>query len=227
MVATRILVLAANPSDTAKLHLAEEVRKVQEGLALSAGRDQFEVISQWAVRPEDLRRALLKYKPTIVHFSGHGIDDQGLVFENDAGQSKLVNASTLAKLFKLCPTVQCVLLNACYSEKQATAIAQHIQYVIGMNKDIGDRAAIQFAVEFYDGIGDGRSIEEAFEFGLVSIDLEGLPESATPVLKSRQVEPSPVPMPPRSPGKSQKDWCRSILPFTLSGFRWSQIVMIR
>jgi hypothetical protein len=195
MVATRILILAANPSDTAKLHLPDEVRKVQEGLALSAGRDQFEVISEWAVRPKDLRRALLKYKPTIVHFSGHGIDDQGLVFENDAGQSKLVNAATLAKLFKLCPTVQCVLLNACHSEKQATAIAQHIQYVIGMNKDIGDRAAIQFAEGFYEGIGDGRSIEEAFEFGLVSIDLEGLPESATPVLKSRQVEPTPDPMP--------------------------------
>jgi len=188
MVATRILVLAANPSDTAKLHLSREVREIQDGLALSAGRDQFEVISQWAVRPEDLRRALLKYKPSIVHFSGHGMGDQGLVFENDLGQSKLVSASTLAKLFKLCPSVQCVLLNACYSEMQAVAIAQHIQYVIGMNKDIGDRAAIQFAVGFYDGIGDGRSVEEAFEFGLVSIDLDGLPESATPVLKSRRSE---------------------------------------
>ncbi|MCY7282890.1 MAG: CHAT domain-containing protein, partial [Cyanobacteria bacterium CAN_BIN43] len=159
MVATRILVLAANPSDTAKLHLSREVREIQDGLALSAGRDQFEVISQWAVRPEDLRRALLKYKPSIVHFSGHGMGDQGLVFENDLGQSKFVSASTLAKLFKLCPSVQCVLLNACYSEMQAVAIAQHIQYVIGMNKDIGDRAAIQFAVGFYDGIGDGRSVE--------------------------------------------------------------------
>ena len=196
MIATRILVLAANPSDTAKLHLSREVREIEEGLALSDGRDQFEVISQWAVRPEDLRRALLKYKPTIVHFSGHGIEDQGLVFEDDAGQSKLVSASTLAKLFKLCPSVECVLLNACYSEKQAVAIAQHIQYVIGMNRDIGDRAAIKFAVGFYDGIGDGRSVEEAFEFGLVSIDLDGLPESATPVLKSRRIEPEAPPAPP-------------------------------
>jgi hypothetical protein len=191
MVATRILVLAANPSDMAKLHLAKELRKVQDVLALSAGRDQFEVISESAVRPEDLKRALLKYKPTIVHFSGHGMGDRGLVFENDAGRSKLVSATILARLFKLCPTVQCVVLNACYSEKQADAIAQHIQAVVGMNQDIGDRAAIKFAEGFYEGIGDGRSIEDAFEFGLLSIDLEGIPESATPVLKSR-VRPEPL-----------------------------------
>jgi hypothetical protein len=73
---------------------------------------------------------------------------------------------------------------------QAEAIHQHIDYVIGMNRAIGDRAAIKFAMGFYDGLGAGRGYGEAFEFGLTGIDLEGLPEVATPVLKQRGAEAS-------------------------------------
>ncbi|GEM_PF-5898633 len=50
--------------------------------------------------------------------------------------------------------VECVLPNACYSEVQAKAISQHVNYVIGMNKTIGDKAAIAFSVAFYDALAD-------------------------------------------------------------------------
>lgn len=56
-----------------------------------------------------------------------------------------------------------------------------------MSQAIGDRAAIEFAKGFYDGLGAGRSIEEAFELGCTAIDLENISESETPVLKTRQV----------------------------------------
>jgi hypothetical protein len=67
------------------------------------------------------------------------------------GQAKFVDAEALAGLFKLfADRVQCVILNACYSEVQAEAIARYIPYVIGMSEAIGDRAAIEFSVGFYD-----------------------------------------------------------------------------
>ena len=66
---------------------------------------------------------------------------------------------------------------------QADAIAQHIPYVVGMSNVIGDTAAIQFAVGFYDAIGAGRSYEEAFAFGRSAINLSGIPENMTPQLK--------------------------------------------
>ena len=180
-----ILILAANPSDTLRLRLPEEVREIEEGLNLSSGRDRFKLISQWAVRPEDLRRALLKHQPQLVHFSGHGAGDQGLIFEDEAGNAKPISTEALARLFGLCPTVECVLLNACYSQVQAQAIGQHIDYVVGMNDAIGDRAAIEFAVGFYDALGYDRSIPEAYEFGLAAIDLQGIDETATPILQVR------------------------------------------
>lgn len=182
----KILILTANPQNSDKLRLDEEVREIQEGLKRSRSRDQFELISKWAVRPDDLRRALLDHEPQIVHFSGHGAGKDGLVLENNAGQMKPVSAQSLARLFKLFQDkVECVLLNACYSEVQATAIHQHIDHVIGMSQSIGDRAAIEFAVGFYDGLGAGRSYADAFEFGLSAIDLEGIPETETPQLMQR------------------------------------------
>jgi len=179
----RILILTANPTDTGRLRLDQEVREVQEGLKRSLGRDRFKLFSQWAVQSDDLRRALLEYEPHIVHFSGHGGGAEGLALDNGQGQVKLVSTRALSRLFKQFPNIECVLLNACYSEVQANALVSLVPHVIGMNRAIGDKAAIKFAMGFYDALGYNRSYPEAFEFGLSAIDLEDIPETATPVFK--------------------------------------------
>jgi predicted NACHT family NTPase len=179
-----ILVLASSPVDEARLRLDKEVREIDEGLRRSQKRDQFRLEQRWAVRADDLRRALLDTQPQIVHFCGHGAGDEGLVIEDENGKSKLVSTEALASLFELCAEhVECVLLNACYSEIQADAIVQHISYVIGMEKEIGDTAAVKFAVGFYDALGAGKSIEASYKFGRNAIQLESIPEHLTPKLK--------------------------------------------
>jgi hypothetical protein len=172
----KILVLAANPKNTTKLRLDEEVREIAEGLRRSKKSNQFVIESRWAVRPDDLRRSILDFEPQIVHFCGHGEANGGLLLEDVTGQAKPVKPEALAGLFELFAEVECVLLNACYSEKQAEAIVQHIDYVIGMKQAIGDRAAIKFAVGFYDALGAGRTIEVAHKFGVNAIQLEGISE---------------------------------------------------
>ena len=184
--ARKILVLAANPKGTDKLRLDEEVRDIKEGLRQSKERDRFTIDAEWAIRPRDIRRTILNAKPQIVHFSGHGEEDGGLAFENDIGQVQLLQPAALAGLFKLFSEyIECVILNACYSEIQADAIAQHIDFVIGMNKEIGDQAAIEFAVGFYDALGAGYSVETAYEFGRNAIHMVNVSEILTPVLKCR------------------------------------------
>jgi CHAT domain len=186
----KILILAANPKNSTPLRLDEEVREIDEGLKRSKYRDRFELEQKWAVRPKDLQRAILDLKPQIVHFSGHGVGNGGLALEDETGQAKLVSTQAIARLFKLfADRVECVLLNACYSEIQAKAIAQHIPYVIGMKQAIGDDAARAFAVGFYDALGAGENIEFAFNFACNRIDIEGIPEYLTPVLfKNGNVE---------------------------------------
>lgn len=183
----KILILSVNPKNTDKLRLDEEVREIQIALKLAIHRAGFEIVTQSALRVDDLRRALLEHQPTIVHFSGHGAGNHGLVLENNSGQIQLVSTESLARLFKSFQEhIECVLLNACYSETQAVAIHQYINCVIGMNQPIGDKAAIKFAVGFYDALGAGKSYEACFELGCASLDLEGIAESETPVLKARQ-----------------------------------------
>ncbi|OKH31387.1 CHAT domain-containing protein [[Phormidium ambiguum] IAM M-71] len=182
----KILFLAANPKTTPPLRLDEEVRGIEDGLQRAKHREQFDLKQRWAVRVDDLIRALLDEKPQIVHFSGHGAGNDGLVLENETGQTQFVNAEALAGLFQLFANhIECVVLNACYSEVQAEAIAKHIPYVIGMNKAIGDRAAIKFAVGFYDALGAGESIEFAYQIGCNTIRLAGITENLTPKLRKK------------------------------------------
>ena len=181
----KILVLATNPGETDKLRLDQEVRQIDEALRQSRFRDRFELDQQWAVRVSDLQRLLLRYKPDIVHFSGHGSESSEIILEDSEGNSKPVTASALSRLFSLLKdNIQCVVLNACYSEVQAEAIAQHISCVVGMSGAIGDDAAISFSEAFYGALGDGRDIKTAFELGCNQIDLENLNEQDTPKLKA-------------------------------------------
>jgi hypothetical protein len=182
----KILILSANPVNTSKLRLDEEVREIQSALERSRHREEFELIPRLAVRIDDLRRALLDHSPQVVHFSGHGDGTDGIALEDNSGYVQLVSTEALSNLFKLFKdTVECVLLNACYSETQAEAIYQHINCVIGMKRAITDKAAIHFSKAFYDTLGAGRSYEDAFDFGCNNIDLNSIPESLTPKLRIR------------------------------------------
>jgi hypothetical protein len=178
--------LAANPKTTSRLRLDEEVREIDAGLQRAKKREFFDLKQRSAVRVQDVYQSLLDFKPQIVHFSGHGAGDDGLELEDEIGKMRLVSTEALARLFELFASdVECVVLNACYSEVQAIAIAQHIPCVIGMNKEIGDKAAIKFATGFYSALGAGESVEFAYRLGCNVIQLDGISEHLTPVLKKK------------------------------------------
>jgi hypothetical protein len=177
-----ILFLAANPATTDHLRLDEEVREIDDGLRRAKQGDSFVLEQRWALRPEDLRRAMLDYAPQIVHFSGHGAGSDGIVLEDDNKQPKLVSTEAIEGFFALFPEVECVVLNACYSEVQAQAIAQSVPYVVGMHNQIGDEAARIFAVSFYDAIGAGKSVEFAHKLACNAIQMEGSPGFDVPIL---------------------------------------------
>ena len=182
----KILILAANPNDTTRLRIGEEVRDISAGLERASRRDEFEIEQRWAVRPRDLQRAMLDEMPQIVHFSGHGdAEEAGLYFEDVSGNAQLVTGKALAGLFKLISQkspIDCVVLNGCYSQAQAEALVEHVPYVIGMKDSMGGQASIEFAVGFYDALGAGESVEFAFESGQVAMALNSTGDEDVPVL---------------------------------------------
>jgi hypothetical protein len=179
----KILFLAANPTDTSALRLGEEVRQIEEKIALGSHRDAFELIQQHAVRVTDLQRILLKYQPHIVHFSGHGSETNEIVLEDNQGKSKAVSRESLSTLFRILKdNVRVVVLNACFSKIQAAALDETIDYVVGMNKEVGDKMAISFAGAFYQALAFDRTVTEAFELAKNELDLVRLSGADIPEL---------------------------------------------
>lgn len=189
---TKILILSSNPSSTANLDLDREIRDLTDAIKKSKDRDSFIIEKRPAVRPKDLQPTLLEVKPRIVHFCGHGTGENGLVLENEAGKPHLVSKEALANLFRLfSDQIECVILNACYSQVQAEEIVNNINYVIGMSQPILDKSAIAFSEGFYGALGAGESIAKAYDFGCNRIHLEfseresrqrKIPEHLIPIL---------------------------------------------
>jgi len=190
----KILFLSANPAGTPQLKLDEEARVIEAKIRAADHRDSLELITKWAVRPDDLLQSLNQHRPHIVHFSGHGNPTEEIVLLDNLGKPKPVSKEALVHLFlALKDNIRVVVLNACFSRLQAEAITGEIDCAVGMMREIGDDAAITFAASFYRAIGFGCSIKQAFDQGIAALLLDGSLEGKTPVLISgRDTAPDKV-----------------------------------
>ena len=178
-----ILFLAANPQNTTQLRLDEEAREIYRRIRLANRRDNLRFITWWAVQPSDILQAVNETHPTIIHFSGHGIDTGKLVLENQNGTPIFVSPEAISQAIStVSDYVKLVVFNVCFSVAQAESITKCIKASIGMSTSISDEAACAFAAQFYSSIGFGLSLNKAFEQARAGILLEGINESDTPKL---------------------------------------------
>ena len=127
----KILFLAANPINTTQLRLEQELRDVKIALRQSRYRDQFDLQAVSAARINDMRQAMLDIEPQILHFSGHG-EGGAIYLEDKDGNARPIGATAFANFLTNFPSVQCVVLNACYSEELGSAINTTVPFVVGM-----------------------------------------------------------------------------------------------
>jgi len=181
-----VLFLAAAPAKLKELRLSEEMREIQGAIMGSQARNRFNLVVHLAVTPRSLVASILESEPQIIHFSGHG-SSRGLVVEDETGNAAFVEAEALGKVIELlADKVECVVLNVADSSTFSRLIIPSVQYVISMNSTLSDSGAIAFSAGFYQALGNGRSIEEAFQFGCAQIALEGFAEESTPTLQSNR-----------------------------------------
>jgi hypothetical protein len=179
----KVLFVAANPRDQEQLRLDEEVRDVSHRIRLARFRDAVELHSIWAFRPGDLMDALNQHEPHIVHFSGHGSDEDEIAFLDRSGNSKRVTQEAIAAtIATTADHVRLVVFNTCHSRGQAEAVTRHVEAAIGMRTLIGDEAARIFASHFYGAIGSGYSVQRAFNKATAALMLEDVGDEETPEL---------------------------------------------
>jgi hypothetical protein len=180
-----VLHLAANPIDYPdtgqwRLRLDEEVRAIRQTVCQGRARDSIRLETRWAVQPPDITQALWEVKPQFVHFAGHGDSEQGsIVVADEYGYGQTIPVDGVVKAFEEAgPSVRCVIVNACSTERLAQALAATGRCVIGMRQPVGDRSAIRFSVGFYQALADGQPIETAFKSGVAQLMMMPLGDDA-------------------------------------------------
>jgi hypothetical protein len=159
----RILFLSANPSSTGRIGVDKEARRIEEMLEKGSGRDEFQLNKYLALMADDLPHLLMKHRPHIVHFSGHGSLTKQIIVEGESGRSKRIKTPALVEVFRVHRgDIRVVVLNACLTEEAAQSLAGVVDYSVGIKRLVGDTAAINFAGAFYLALSNGNSVPNAF-----------------------------------------------------------------
>lgn len=187
----KVLLLSANPIND-PLGIDSEFRAIDAKIRSSEYRDHVQFLNHGAVRLEDVPGLLMRHKPHVVHFSGHG-NASGIALTTADGSGRVVPPNALTDIFKaLKDNVRVVLLNACDSAPQAEAIVSVIDCAVGMADEIDDDAAVAFAAAFYEALGYGQSVQTAFDLALVQLTGAGEDRSLAKLHKRRGVKPSDI-----------------------------------
>ncbi|HEX8358920.1 MAG TPA: CHAT domain-containing protein [Longimicrobium sp.] len=171
MKKVKVLFFAADPHSVGegrsqRLQLDAEVREIEERVRASEHGDAVEFIYRLAARPKDVLQALNELQPDIVHFSGHGWSEGLFLMDSRDQRPHRMDRAVLGELFQMFRgKIRVVVLNACFSDAQAEAVAREVGCAIGMSGKISDDAAIAFGAAFYGAIGFGKSVKTAFGQG--------------------------------------------------------------
>lgn len=195
----RILILGAAPNQD--LRVGREQQRIRSAVQAATHRDYIEIESYPAATTENLLDGISRFRPHVVHFSGHGnvgiivFDEDQDVLEPTGNHGVPVKASAFANVISATDDPPLlVLLNSCNSASQADDLVEEVvPFAIGMASSIDDRDAIRFAARFYASIAEGQSIHSSYRVAKSDLELSGANGADLPTLScSSDVDPSVI-----------------------------------
>lgn len=184
-----VLFLAADPfMEGARRELDEAMRAVEQAVQGERAAGALEFVAHFATRESDVRDALRRHQPRIVHVAGHGEGTAGICLGGEDGHPRIVDREALRGLLGVVDSVRVLVLDGAGTLATVQALREVADYVIGTSQRPGDASAITFAQAFYGALGAGRTVLAAFELGLgeLMIDGDGSPEGGVPVRRIRR-----------------------------------------
>jgi hypothetical protein len=160
-------------SQVSQAQTPNEYHAIQTALRGSEHRDIVGLANPILGATRERLAVAYRERPAIVHFAGHGnsrslsiIEDRGsLVNETPLDADQLCGVlKAMEKRARLC------VLNACMSAELAQRLVQAhaVDHAIGWPATVSDSAAIAFSRALYGALGDGRSIADAVDVGIVA-----------------------------------------------------------
>ncbi|WFR67526.1 hypothetical protein P9139_02990 [Curtobacterium flaccumfaciens] len=180
----RILILGA--SSDGGLRVGREQTRIRRAVQSAEHRDLIELDVRPAATTEDLLDGSARFRPHIVHFSGHS--DDGLIeFEDEVDEPHdgvVVTARAFASAVRAVDEPPLlIVLNSCNSAAQIDALVEAVApFAIGMADEIDDADAIGYAAHFYAALANGQSIGAAHGLGRAALELGGLAGAELPTL---------------------------------------------
>lgn len=166
---TKVLILAATPDDQKRIRPDKEVAELRERMAaMPSQKRPLAFDSIYATRLDQIQQELVRQRPTILHFSGHGAPGF-LAFETEDGHTARLEADLLARVLKSYRDIECLVLHACYAEDVARACLPHVSCVVGSTDTVNDETAPRFSYLFYQSLAAGMDYEQAFEMGQTEV----------------------------------------------------------
>lgn len=191
----RVLLLGA--SSESDLRVGREQKRIRAAVESALHRDLVELDVRPAATAADLLDGITKFRPHVVHFSGHSNEDL-VVFEQETDhphEGHVVTAQAFSRAISATDDPPLlVLLNACKSAAQIDRlVAEVVPLAIGMADSIDDGDAINYAAQFYAAIANGQSVRSAHVSGRVALELAGLDGADLPTLAAAHgVDPGNV-----------------------------------
>ncbi len=198
----RILGMVASPCDQRLLDVEQEQQRVGQAIRGLQARGLVEL--EWLAGQtwRHLQQAMWSGPWHVFHFVGHGGFDarsrEGyIVLADDAGQTRRLSATHLARLLANQAALRLALLNSCegargseydiFSSTASILVHQGIPAVLAMQYEITEQAAIELARVFYEALAHGMAVDEAVVAArqAISLAVTNSVEWGTPVLYMR------------------------------------------
>lgn len=180
----RVLLLGA--SAEGDLRVGREQKRIRAAVESALHRDLVELDVRPAATAQDLLDGITRFRPHVVHFSGHSNEDL-IVFEGEEDEKHegvIVTARAFARAVKATDEPPLlVLLNSCHSAAQIDRLVDDVApFAIGMSDSIADGDAINYAAQFYAAVANGQSINSSHLSAQAALELAGLDGAELPSL---------------------------------------------
>ncbi len=155
----------ANSPENPLPTLKEEDDEVYGTLVRRSVQQHFAIHRDSATSVAKLTEYLVLFRDyiTLFLYSGHAGRD-ALLLERQAA-----NATGIAELLEQCPKLKLIILNGCSTQGQVERLLglKNKPVVIATSAPVGDRAATQFSISFFQALGEQfLPVEEAFQAGI-------------------------------------------------------------
>lgn len=214
----RVLVLISSPPELgewSRVDVESERVAIEQATRESRESGWLHLLIEDIVTPERVHQTLIRFRPHIVHYIGHGGYEREtggvLLWENDAGERLPYAARKLAELLRP-RNLQAVVLHACETASRhskvdlpnlaETLVHAGIPVVLAQQASLSYESSQRASHAWYTALTSGLSFAEALFEARQMLSQVDRPDWAVPVLYGSKRSVAPllnVSIPPSSP----------------------------